>query len=228
MSIDKDNFNLDNVDFLEHVMNTSVRSLKFIVTAEDKEVKLFKVLIKAFPNLEKIHFQSTDCDDACICFEENSNFYSLKNLIVINASPRSLLNVNAENLEVFEYAPGRTWEYIDDVIGTFFHRHPTIEQLTIGTTTGVSSFYFFVSVNLCCLILNFLRDLKSLAIYNFAEVNKSIKVLCTFPKLKILKIAEAQYELLTKKTVESCKQANFSLISVQVQDPAQSQQQIGI
>lgn len=109
-------------------------------------------------------------------FQEQTVLDSVETLIVTNSSVRSLVNVHAGALTTFEYAPGKTGEFIDDLFGSFFHRHRNIKHLTIGSRSGRS--YFFVSYNLCELIFNFLTQLESITIYNFAEVNKSVKLLC--------------------------------------------------
>jgi hypothetical protein len=122
-------------------------------------------------------------------------------------------------LEYFEYSPGRAGEYIDDYIGGFFHRHRGLKHLIIGTKT-LSSQYFFVSFNLCHLIVNFLANLESIAIYNFAEINKSVKLLCTMPTLRYLTVAKHQYQQFTKKTKEECEKRKLKIIFDDVEVPS--------
>lgn len=76
--------------------------------------------------------------------------------------------------------------------------------------------YFFVSFNLCSLIVNFLSQLESITIYNFGEVNKSVKLLCNLPKLKCLTLSSEDYQQFTTKTKEECIRNELSLIQVNI------------
>lgn len=218
--IEKNKYKFLNLEFLANIKNPSVRKLNFNVTAEDKNVELFKVLVGMFPNLREIKFKSETSEDTdcCKCFNTESlmTLDKLESLTLINSSVRSLINIYAENLHTFVYAPGKTGEYIDDFIGGFLHRHRSIKKLVIGSK-GRSSSYFFVSYNLCELIVNFLHQLESISIFNFAEVNKSVKLLCTLRNLKTLTISSLQYQQFTAKTKVECERNKIKLIPVEVE-----------
>lgn len=196
------------------MINPSVKSFSYSVTAEDKEVLLFKALSSNFPNLEVIEFISDGVVGAEIhstCFENNRNFSECRAMTIINSTVHALPNINANNLEYFEYSPGHAGEFVDDYIGGFFHRHRGIKHLVLGTKNR-SSLYFFVSLNLCQLIVNFLDKLETLTIYNFAEINKSVKCLCMHPNLRALTVDEKQFEKFTKSTKEACEKKLLKVI----------------
>lgn len=197
-----------------------MRTFSYHVSEEDNDVNLFKALSRNFPNLERIEFNSKggNVADACTCFSDSRIFNRGRSITIINSTVSALPNIFANNLEFFEYSPGRAGEYIDDYIGGFFHRHRGIKHLIIGTKT-LSSSYFFVSSNLCQLIVNFLSELDSIAIYNFAEINKSVKLLCMLPKLRSLILAKSQFEQFTKKTKDECEKRKLKLIPVDVAMP---------
>lgn len=129
----------------------------------------------------------------------------------------SLININCGALTTFEYVPGKTGEFIDDLFGRFFHCHRSIKHLTIGRS-GRS--YFFVSYNLCEIIVNFLTQLEQLAIYNFGEVNKSVKLLCNLRSLKTLTLSKADHQQFTAKTKVECARNDLELIPVDPPAPA--------
>jgi hypothetical protein len=187
--ISKLRYKLENCDFISNVVNPFVKHLTFSVTAEDKSSDLFKVFIRMFPNLESVEFKAEESEetDSGICFDEGTVLERVSGLKIANSSVRSLVNVHAGALTSFEYVPGKTGEFIDDLFGRFFHRHRLIRHLAIGNNTERS--YFFVSFNLCQLIVSFLTHLESITIYNFAEVNKSVKLLCNLRKLKTLTLS---------------------------------------
>lgn len=181
---------------------------------------LFKTLSRNFPNVERIEFNSKggNTTDNCTCFDDARIFQKARSITIINSTVNALPNIFANNLEYFEFSPGLAGEFIDDYIGGFFHRHRGIKNLVIGTKT-LSSLYFFVSFNLCQLIVNFLSELESVTIYNFAEINKSVKLLCTLPKLRTLFVANSQYVQFTKKTIDECEKRLLKVISVNVEAP---------
>lgn len=218
----KDNYAIDDCDFLKYIINPKVRLFSYHVTDEDHEVLLFKALSRNFPNLERIEFNSKggNLADASTCFNDTRIFNKGRSITIINSTVNALLNIHANNLEYFEYSPGRVGEFIDDYIGGFFHRHRGIKHLVIGTKT-LSSLYFFVSFNLCQLIINFLNELETLAIYNFAEINKSVKLLCLLPKLRSLIVSKPQFMQFTKKTKDECERRKLRLIPVDVEVPVQ-------
>lgn len=184
-------------------------------------MELFKAMNRMFTNLTRITFSSEESEDtdSCKCFDAGTNLDKLKSLTILNSSVRSLVNVYANNLQEFEYAPGKTGEYIDDFIGGFLHRHRSIKRLVIGSKTARSCSYFFVSYNLCQVIVNFLHQLESIVIFNFAEVNKSVKLLCSLHNLKSLTLSSAQYQQFTAKTKVECERMNVRLIPVTVETP---------
>jgi hypothetical protein len=220
VKIEKIKYKFDNLDFLKHIRVPSVQSLIFNVSAEDKNVELFKLLVAMFPNLKDIQFKSETSEDTncCMCFNTETlmTLDKLQSLTIINSSVRSLINVYAENLQNFVYAPGKTGEFIDDFIGGFLHRHRSIKNFVIGSK-GRSSSYFFVSFNLCQLIVNFLNQLESISIFNFAEVNKSVKLLCSLSNLKNMTISSQQYQQFTAKTKVECERMKIKLIPVEVE-----------
>lgn len=167
------------------------------------------------PNLKTINFKSSESEDTdcCKCFDVATVLDKAKSITILNSSVRSLINVYAENLQSFEYAPGKTGEYIDDFIGGFLHRHRTIKRLVIGRR---SNSYFFVSYNLCQLIVDFLHQLESISIFNFGEVNKSVKLLCSLRNLKTLTISAAQYQQFTAKTKVECERMKIKLIPIDI------------
>lgn len=216
VNIDKNKYKMENVDFLASIQSPNVKNLTFKVTAEDKEVKLFKAIIAMCPNLVSIHFRADESEDTDSnkCFDVDTNLDKLESLTIINSQARSLINLYAENLINFEYVPGKTGEYIDDFIGGFLHRHRTIKNLVIGCENGRHCSYFFVSYNLCQLIVNFLPHLESISIFNFAEVNKSVKLLCTLSNLKSLTLSSVQHQQFTAKTKIECNRMKIKLIPV--------------
>lgn len=172
------------------------------------------------PNLKNVSFNSAESEDTdcCKCFDVATILDKTQSLTILNSSVRSLINVYAENLQSFEYAPGKTGEFIDDFIGGFLHRHRTIKKLTIGSRNRSNS-YFFVSYNLCQLICDFLQQLEDVSIFNFGEVNKSVKLLCSLRNLRTLTISAAQYQQFTAKTKVECDRNKIKLIPVEVEIP---------
>lgn len=218
MNIEKLKYKFENYDFLSNIFNTSVKRLIFTVTAEDKDVGLFKKMIRMFPNLKEVTFMSTESEDtdSCKCFDEGTVLEKAESLKLINVSVRTLLNVQAENLRNFEYSPGPTGEYIDDFIGGFLHRHRFLKTLVIGSKNRSNS-YFFVSYNLCQLITDFLNQLESISIFNFGEVNKSVKLIVSaLPKLKTLTISSSQYQQFTAKTKIFCDRMKIKIVPLDV------------
>lgn len=213
LCIEKNRLKIEELSFLKNIINPSVRNFSYSVSQEDTKVLLFRILVKKFPRLEKIKIKTADNIDNDVCFEEGTNLKMLKSLTMINSCVRSLLNINAENLEHFEYVPGKSGQCTDNIIGAFLHRHRGIKHLTIGSSS-MSSSYFFVSSNLCELFVNFLTDLQSITIYNFGEINRSVRVLSTLSKLKTLTLDRKQYLKFTKKTKDMCEKANLKLIPI--------------
>lgn len=219
INIAKLRYKLENCDFISKVVNPFVKKLVFDVTSEDKSSDLFKVFIRMFPNLEMIHFKAEESEetDSGICFDEGTILERVESLVIANSSVRSLVNVHAGALTSFEYVPGKTGEFIDDLFGGFFHRHRSIKHLVIGSPSERS--YFFVSYNLCQLIVNFLTHLECITIYNFGEVNKSVKLLCNLRKLQSLTISTEDYQQFTAKTKVECARNNLKLINVSIPLP---------
>jgi len=193
-----------------------VKNLRFSVTSEDKSSELFKVFIRMFPNLEAVNFKAEESEDTdCgICFDNDTYLEKVESLVITNSSVRSLVNVHASSLVHFEYVPGKTGEFIDDLFGGFFHRHRNIKHLVIGSRSERS--YFFVSYNLCQLIVTFLNQLESITIYNFGEVNKSVKLLCNLRKLKTLTLSKVDHQQFTAKTKVECTRNDLKLIYVDI------------
>ncbi|KAG5676656.1 hypothetical protein PVAND_006474 [Polypedilum vanderplanki] len=217
INLEKSKYKIDNCDFLTSVKNTSVQELKFNVTAEDRNAEFFKQLIRIFPNLKAIQYKSEESDidsEGDVCFENGTILDKVENLSIINCSVNSLINLNAMNLISFEYSPKLNGKFIDDYIGGFFHKHRGIKHLVIGNETSRS--YFFVSYKLCENIVDFLTQLESVTIYNFAEVNKSVKKLCTLRNLKTLTLSALQYQQFTAKTKVECERMKLKLIPVKV------------
>lgn len=217
VNIEKLNYNIENYDFLKNIINPNVSVLNFKVTAEDKDAKLFKVLIRKLPNLSNITFQSEESEDNInlVCFDKNTSLKKVRKLKIVNSSVNSLINFKAENLVQFEYAPGKTGAYIDDIFGKFMHSHRNLKHLTIGTKNCRS--YFFVSYNLCQIIASFFSKLESITIYNFAEVNKSVKLFSTLRNLKSLTLSSAQFQQFTAKTKVECERMKLKLIPVTIE-----------
>lgn len=165
INIAKLRYKIENCDFISNVVNPFVKQLTFNVTSEDKESYLFKVFIRMFPNLEMIKFKAEESEeaDSGICFDEGTVLDRVESLVIANSSVRALVNIHAPVLTSFEYVPGKTGEFIDDLFGAFFHRHRLIRNLVIGSPSERS--YFFVSFNLCQLIVNFLTQLESIVSY---------------------------------------------------------------
>lgn len=216
IKIAKSRYKLENCDFIANISNPHVKELTFHVTSEDKSLALFKVLIRMFPNLEVINFKAEESEetDNGTCFDVGTMLERADSLIISNTSVRSLVNVHAGLLTSFAYVPGKTGEFIDDLFGGFFHRHRLIKHLTIGSPSERS--YFFISYNLCQLIVNFLSNLESITIYNFGEVNKSVKLLCNLRKLKSLTLSTEDYQQFTAKTKVECARNNLKLINVSI------------
>ncbi|CAG9798608.1 unnamed protein product [Chironomus riparius] len=219
LNLDKFKYKIPNCDFLRNITNANVQTLNFNVTNEEKDAELFKVLVRSLPNLKNITYKSEDSEDndGDVCFDKGTILDKVKALIIINASVKSLINVHAENLHTFEYSPKLNGSFIDDYIGGFLHRHRTIKELKIGNSTGRS--YFFVSYNLCQLIVNFLNQLESITIYNFAEVNKSVKLLCNLRNLNTLTLSSLQYQQFTAKTKVECERMKLRLIPIEMNQP---------
>jgi F-box domain len=216
INIAKLRYKLENCEFISNVVNPFVKKLSFDVTSEDKSSDLFKVFIRMFPNLETINFKAEESEetDSGICFDDGTVLERVKSLVISNSSVRSLVNVHAGALTSFEYVPGKTGEFIDDLFGGFFHRHRMIRHLVIGSPSERS--YFFVSYNLCQLIVNFLTHLECITIYNFGEVNKSVKLLCNLRKLKSLTLSTEDYQQFTAKTKVECARNNLKLVNVSI------------
>lgn len=214
--IEKLRYRIDDCDFIRSNVNPFVKKLKFKVTAEDKSSELFKILIRMFPNLEEIDFKAEESEetDCGICFDEGTVLERARSLTVTNSSVRSLVNCYAGSLSYFEYVPGKTGEFIDDLFGAFFHRHRNIKQLVIGSRSERS--YFFISYNLCQLIVSFLTQLESITVFNFGEVNKSVKLLCNLPKLKTLTLSTEDYQQFTAKTKVECARVRVQLVHIKI------------
>lgn len=219
LKLDKFKYKIPNCDFLKNVTNPNVQTVIFNVNGEDKDAELFKVLVRSLPNLKNITYKSEDCEDndGDVCFDKGTNLNQVKSLVIINASVKSLINVYAENLHTFEYSPKLNGSFIDDYIGGFLHLHRTIKELKIGNSTGRS--YFFVSFNLCQLIVNFLNQLESITIYNFAELNKSVKLLCNLRNLNTLTLSSLQYQQFTAKTKVECERMKLKCIPIEINQP---------
>lgn len=217
LKLQKLRYKIENYGFLSSIRNpANVKNLTFKVTAEDKSSELFKVFIRMFPNLESVEFKAEESEetDCGICFDEGTVLEHVSSLAITNSSVRSLVNVFAGALTNFEYVPGKTGEFIDDLFGGFFHRHRNIKHLSIGSRIERS--YFFVSYNLCQLIVNFLTQLESITIYNFGEVNKSVKLLCNLRRLKTLTLSTEDYQQFTAKTKVECARNDLKLINVDI------------
>lgn len=216
LNIAKLRYKIENYDFFSNFKNNNIKKMEFDVSSEDKSSDLFKVFIKMFPNLQSVAFKAEESEDTdCgICFDEGTILDHVESLVIANSSVRSLVNVHAGNLKTFEYVPGKTGEFIDDLFGGFFHRHRNIKHLVIGNSSERS--YFFVSYNLCQLIVNFLAHLESITIYNFGEVNKSVKLLCNLRWLKTLTLSREDHQQFTAKTKVECARNNLKLIHVNI------------
>ena len=217
ITIAKIRYKINDYEFLSNTTNLSVKHLNFKLTSEDKSSELFKVLVRTFPNLQSINFEAEENEetDSGACFDDGTVLDHVESLVIKNSSVRSLANLQASSsLLNFEYVPGKTGEYIDDLFGCFFHRHRNIKNLAIGRNRGRS--YFFVSYNLCQLIVNFLTHLESISIYNFGEVNKSVKLLCNLRKLRTLTLSTDDYQQFTAKTKVECARNDLKLIHINI------------
>lgn len=216
VNIEKNKYKIADCGFLQDLQNPNVKALTFNAVAEDKNAEFFKTLVQKLPCLKSIAYSSEDSEDndGDVCFDKGTVLENAEHLVIINASVSSLINVYAENLQSFEYSPKLNGKFIDDYIGGFIHKHRTLKELKIGSKTGRS--YFFVSFNLCQLIVNFLHQLESITIYNFAEVNKSAKLLCTLRNLKSLTLSSTQYQQFTAKTKVECERMKLKLIPVEL------------
>lgn len=65
-------------------------------------------------------------------------------------------------------------------------------------------------------MVNFLNQLESVSIYNFGEVNKSVKLLCLLPKLKSLTISTEDYQQFTAKTKVECARNDLKISHVKI------------
>ncbi|XP_070497046.1 uncharacterized protein [Chironomus tepperi] len=215
LCFDKHNYRFINCDFLKNIKNENVETLNFNVSKEDNDAEFFKTLLKTLPNLKTITYKSEYCvdNDGDVCFDKGTNLDQVVQLVMINASVKSLINVYVQHLHTFELSPKLNGSYIDDYIGGFLHRHRTIKVFKIGNSIGPS--YFFVSWNLCQIIVNYLINLESLTVYNFAEVNKSVQFLCNLRYLKKLTVSSLQYQQITAKTKEECERIKLKLIPVE-------------
>lgn len=219
ISIDKVEYDIRSFDFLRANINPHVKRLKFQVTSDDRSSKLFKTLVKILPNLEDIEFKTVDSEESeSICFDEGTILLKCKSLVITNSSVRSLVNVTAPCLLHFNYVPERSGGYIDDIFGGFFIRHRNIKTLAIGHCNQRS--YFFVSYILCKMIVDFLSSIEHLTIFNFVEVNKSVKLLCSLGKLKSLTLSSEDHQQFTAKTKVECARNNLKLISVDIASPS--------
>jgi hypothetical protein len=218
IKIEKMRYKIEDCEFISKMVNPFVKNFSYFVTSEDNSSELFKCLIRMFPNLESVDFKADDKEDTDtgVCFDEGTVLERVESLAIKNCSVRSLVNVHASALKNFEYVPGKTGEggFIDDLFGGFFHRHRNIKHLVIGSSSERS--YFFVSFNLCHLIVNFLTQLESITIYNFCEVNKSVKLLCNMPKLKTLTLSTSDYQQFTAKTKVECSRNDLKLVHVTI------------
>lgn len=213
--IDKIDYRLNDCDFLKSNFNPHVKHLVFQVSADDRSSKLFKVLIRILPNLETIEFKTVDHEESeSMCFDDGTHLPHCTSLHIINSSVRSLSNITAPNLVHFQFVPERSGGYIDDIFGGFFIRHRNIKTLVIGNCIQRS--YFFVSYILCKTIVDFLSGIEHITIYNFAEVNKSVKLLSTLPKLRSLTLSAEDHQQFTAKTKVECARNNLKLISVNI------------
>lgn len=215
---------MTDCDFLSSTRNANVTDLKFNAVAEDSSCELFKMLVQKLPNLNSITYKSNESSDSDgdICFDKGTILENVKTLVIINASVKSLINVCAENLQCFEYTPKSNGKYIDDYIGGFLHRHRNIKDLRIGCKNERS--YFFVSYNLCQLIVDFLNKLESISVFNFAEVNKSVMLLCSLSNLNALTLSSTQYQQFTAKTKVQCERMKLKLISDGIKYPNESRE----
>lgn len=220
ITIDKVDYLMTNCDFLRSYQNPHVKRLVFQVTSDDRSSELFKVLLKIFTNLEVIEFKTVDHEESeSLCFDEGTVLPNCTSLNIINSSVRSLSNITAPNLAHFKFVPERSGGYIDDVFGGFFIRHRNIKTVVIGNCTRS---YFFVSFILVKTIVDFLCNLEHVTIYNFNEVNKSVKLLCSLPKLRSLTLSSDDHQQFAAKTKVECARSNLKLISVNIGavDPA--------
>jgi hypothetical protein len=221
IEISKNEYKIDDCEFLNHYSNNIVKDLKYHVTSEDTKFELFKKLIRIFTNLEVVQFEADEHEEPTSnresCFNEGTFLPFCHSLVIRNSSIRSLINLHAPNLKHFEYAGENPGEFIDNYFVGFFHRHRNIKNLIIGSQLRKS--YFFVTLQQVEIITNFLEHLEHITIYNFESVNKSVKLLCEMSQLKTLTISTDQYQQFTAKTKVECSRKNLKLIHVNVGPP---------
>lgn len=236
IKITKHRYTFESLDFLDGIINMSVVNLKYYVT-NDKNSDFFKTLLRMFPNLKVVSYESAESEEneSSICFDNSTLLENVEDLTVANASVRSLVHVHSTKLKKFAFIPGKNSEFIDDYFGVrkdfedknvhpqtylflyfqgFLHLHRNIKKLTIGRDQVRS--YFFVTYNLCEMIVNFLSGLEHLTIFNFAEVNKSVKLLCQLESLSSLTLTSEQYQQFTAKTKIECQRNQVRIITVPI------------
>ena len=236
IKITKHCYTFESLDFLDGITNLSVVNLKYYVT-NDKNSNFFKALLRMFPNLKIVSYESAESDEneSAICFDNTTVLEHVEELTVANASVRSLVHVHSTKLRKFAFIPGKNSEFIDDYFGVrkdfedkyvhpqtylflyfqgFLHLHRNIKILTIGKDQVRS--YFFVTYNLCEMIVNFLSGLEHLTIFNFAEVNKSVKLLCQLESLCSLTLTVEQYQQFTAKTKIECQRNQVNIMTVPI------------
>ncbi|CAO1309566.1 unnamed protein product [Diamesa serratosioi] len=215
IKITKHCYTFESLDFLDGITNLSVVNLKYYVT-NDKNSNFFKALLRMFPNLKIVSYESAESDEneSAICFDNSTLLEHVEELTVANASVRSLVHVHSTKLRKFSFIPGKNSEFIDDYFGGFLHLHRNIKILTIGKDQVRS--YFFVTYNLCEMIVNFLSGLEHLTIFNFAEVNKSVKLLCQLESLCSLTLTVEQYQQFTAKTKIECQRNQVKIMTVPI------------
>lgn len=214
LSIEKNWYKFENLEFLPRSRNPHLKKLEY-KTSNDDDAELFKIFLQIYPNLQEIKFEAEEKEDteSVVCFDDGTVLDKVIKLSIKNFSATSLDNVTATSLVDFQFVPGKAGEYIDNPFGLFFHRHRTIKHLTIGSLSERS--YFFVSFNLCSLMVNFLNHLESVEIFcHFQEVNKSVKLLSTLPTLNTLTILSEDYQQFTAKTKVECARNELKLINV--------------
>lgn len=236
IKITKHRYTFESLDFLDGITNPNVTNLKYYVT-NDKNSDFFKALLRMFPNLKIVSYESAESEEneSAICFDNSTLLEHVEDLTIANASVRSLVHVHSTKLKKFAFIPGKNSEFIDDYFGVrkdfedksvhpqtylflyfqgFLHLHRNIKKLTIGRDQVRS--YFFVTYNLCEMIVNFLSGLEHLTIFNFAEVNKSVKLLCQLKSLCSLTLTSEQYQQFTAKTKIECQRNQVKIMTVPI------------
>lgn len=87
INIAKNRYKLEDCEFLSNIHNSSVKTLNYKVTSEDKTANLFKVFIGMFPNLESLSFNADESDDTdCVtCFDEGTVLDKVESLAITNS-----------------------------------------------------------------------------------------------------------------------------------------------